>query len=198
MSDARSFLFVLGSARQGGNTESLARAAAEHLEPEAEQRWIHLGELGLPPFVDRRHVGDGITPAAEGPERVVQEATLAATDVVIASPLYWYSVTANVKTYLDYWSGWLRVPGLDFQPRMGGRRLWGVTAYADSDPERAEPLVGTLRITADYMRMDWRGVLLGHGSRPGQVLADEQALSAAKSFFAPGPDTPRDVPGVRY
>lgn len=195
MSDApRSFLFLLGSARTGGNTETLARAAAEHLEPAVEQRWIHLGELGLPPFTDRRHVGDGRTPAAIGAEWTVQDATLAATDIVIASPLYWYSVSATVKTYLDYWSGWLRVPGLDFRARMAGRRLWGVTVLGADDREAAVPLTGTLRLTAEYLGMDWRGALLGNGSRPGDVDRDEQALTAAKTFFA----DPSETPGIRY
>jgi multimeric flavodoxin WrbA len=196
MADApRSFLFLLGSARAGGNTEALARHAAEHLEPAAAQRWIRLGETGLPPFQDRRHTGDGRTPPAEGPEKLVQDATLAATDIVIASPLYWYTLSADVKTYLDYWSGWLRVPGLDFKARMAGRRLWGVTVRAGEDPEETAPLAGTLRLTAAYMRVDWQGVLLGYGSRPGDVERDEQALRAAKTFFAgaePG------TPGVRF
>lgn len=195
MSEAsRSFLFLLGSARTGGNTEGLARAAAAHLEPEATQRWLHLGELGLPPFTDRRHTGDGVTPFAEGAEQIVQDATLAATDIVIASPLYWYSVSASVKNYLDYWSGWLRVPGLDFKARMAGRRLWGVTAHGDADQGVAEPLAGTLRLSARYMKMDWQGVLLGNGSRPGDVDRDDRALLAAKTFL----DLAAETPGVLY
>lgn len=179
----RSFLFLLGSSRTGGNTEALARAAAEHLEPGAAQRWIHLGELGLPPFTDRRHAGDGTTPAAQGAEQIVQDATLAATDIVVASPLYWYSVSASVKNYLDHWSGWLRVPGLDFKARMAGRRLWAVTAHADGAPAVAVPLAGTLRLSAGFFKMEWRGVLLGCGSRPGDVDRDARAHAAAKTFF---------------
>ncbi|MFG3338280.1 flavodoxin family protein [Glycomyces sp. NPDC048151] len=195
MPDApRSFLFLLGSARTGGNTEALARAAAEHLEPGAAQRWIHLGELGLPPFTDRRHTGDGTTPFAEGAEQVLQDATLAATDIVIASPLYWYSVSGSVKNYLDYWSGWLRVPGLDFKARMAGRRLWAVTAYADDAPGVADPLAGTLRLSGEYLKMEWQGVLLGYGSRPGDVERDDRAHRAAKTFFNPEAETP----GVLY
>lgn len=194
MDSPRSFLFVLGSSRTGGNTETLARAAAEHLEPEAAQQWLRLSDLGLPPFRDRRHIGDGKTPFAEGPEKTLQDATLAATDIVIASPLYWYSVSGSVKNYLDYWSGWLRVPGLDFKARMGGRRLWGVTVQGDEEPDVSAPLAGTLRLSAEYLRMEWKGVLLGYGSRPGQVLRDEAALAAAKTFLDPA----RDTPGIRY
>ncbi|NGN68944.1 NAD(P)H-dependent oxidoreductase [Streptomyces sp. A7024] len=177
------YVFILGSARPGGNTETLARAAAEQLPPTAEQRWLRLGELSLPRFGDVRHVGDGAYPEPEGDLRTLFDATLAATDLVIASPLYWYSVSADTKTYLDHWSGWLRVPGADFRARMAGKRLWGVSALADKDPARADPLVGTLRTIADYLRMDWGGVLLGNGSKPGDIAADAAALRAAKSFF---------------
>lgn len=181
----RSFLFLLGSTRAGGNTEALARAAAEHLEPGASQRWIPLAELGVPEFTDRRHDGDGAYPPAEGAARILQDATLEATDLVIASPLYWYSVSAPVKAYLDHWSGWMRVPGLDFRARLAGKRMWGVSVVSDEDFSTVDPLTGTLRRTAEYMRMDWRGALVGYGNRPGDVLADEAALAAAKTFFDP-------------
>lgn len=190
----RSFLFLLGSSREGGNTEALARAAAEHLSPADEQRWLDLAALGLPQFTDRRHAGEGVTPPPEGPVKTAVDATLAATDLVIVSPLYWYSVSAPVKTYLDYWSGWMRVPGLDFRARMAGRRLWGVTVWSGDEPEEAEPLAGTLRLTAEYMRMPWQGVLLGRGNQPGDLGKDAEALRAAKTFFAGG----TEVPGVLY
>lgn len=54
MSD-RSFLFLVGAARAGGNTEMLARRAAKELPSGADQRWIRLPEVPLAPFEDRRH-----------------------------------------------------------------------------------------------------------------------------------------------
>ncbi|MEU0371978.1 NAD(P)H-dependent oxidoreductase [Streptomyces sp. NPDC006283] len=181
---SRTFLFLLGSSRLGGNTETLARLAAEQLPESVEQRWRHLADLPLGDFEDLRHEGDGSYPAPNGHAATLLDATLAATDLVIASPLYWYSVSTATKRYLDHWSGWMRVPGLDFKARMEGRRLWGVTALADSDRSVADPLVGTLRTTARYMKMDFGGVLLGNGTRPGDVLEDERARIEAKEFFA--------------
>lgn len=72
---------------------------------------------------------------------------------MIVSPLYWYSVSAQTKRYLDHWSGWLRTPGLDFKATMAGRTLWGVTAFADDEPVVADPLVGTLHHSAAYLGM---------------------------------------------
>ncbi|MDQ0582778.1 flavodoxin family protein [Streptomyces rishiriensis] len=179
----RSFLFVLGSSRPDGNTELLARAAAEQLPSDVEQTWISLARHPLPDFEDQRHDSGRVRPT-EGNTALLLDATLAATDIVIASPLYWYSVSAQTKRYLDHWSGWLRTPGLDFKATLAGRTLWGVTALADDQPVVADPLVGTLNNSAAHLRMSFGGVLLGNGSKPGDVLKDTEALTRAKTFFA--------------
>ncbi|MFI9175399.1 flavodoxin family protein [Streptomyces lincolnensis] len=187
----RRFLFVLGSSRAESNTEMLARRAAEQLPADVEQQWITLAEHPLPEFVDLRHDSDHVRPT-EGSLGLLFDATLAATDIVIASPLYWYSVSAPVKRYLDYWSGWLRIPGVEFKATLAGRTLWGVTALAHEESEVADPLVGTLNNSAAYMGMRFGGVLLGNGSKPGDVLNDTEALARAKTFFA------REAPLARF
>ncbi|MFJ6796208.1 flavodoxin family protein [Streptomyces sp. NPDC091268] len=185
---ARSFLFLLGSARPDGNSESLARAAAEQLGPGVEQTWLDLARLPLADYVDARHAEGnaerGTTGPADEAEAALHRATLAATDIVVVSPLYWYSVSSYAKRYLDYWSKWLSTPDPEFKAKMAGRTLWGVTAMAHRQEEVARPLVLTLHHTAAYMGMRFGGVLLGNGTRPGQVLADERAAARAKTFFA--------------
>ncbi|MBO1416746.1 flavodoxin family protein [Streptomyces sp. FH025] len=181
---SRRFLFLDAGARLGGNTEQLARLAAESSLPVgAEQRWLRLADHPLPPFQDLRHVGDGVFPEPEGHERTLLEATLAATDLVFVAPLYWYTLPTPAKLYLDYWVAWLRAPGVEFRARMAGSTLWGVTVLAGRDAA-ADPLADTLRLSAEYMGMRWGGLLRGNGSRPGDVLSDERALVEAKSFFA--------------
>lgn len=187
----RRFLFVLGSSRSDGNTERLARAAAEQLPDDVEQVWIDLARHPLPDFEDLRHDSDHVRPKGDN-TALLLDATLAATDIVIASPLYWYSVSAHTKRYLDHWSGWLRTPGLDFKQTLAGRTLWGVTALAHPQEEAAEPLTGTLNLSAAYMGMRFGGVLLGNGSKPGDVLHDSAALARAKTFFA------REAPFARF
>ncbi|QDQ13090.1 flavodoxin family protein [Streptomyces spectabilis] len=190
----RKFLFVLGSARPEGNSEILARKAAEQLPPDVEQRWLDLADHPLPDFEDLRHRASGARarplPVGDN-EALLLRATLDATDIVIVSPLYWYSVSSSVKRYLDYWDAWLEVPELGFQDAMKGRALWGVTALAHREEEVAEPLIGTLRYSAAYFPMHFGGVLLGNGTRPGQVLDDTGALARAKTFFAQEPPLAR-------
>lgn len=178
------FLFLLASARTGGNTELLARRAAAALPPSAEQRWLRLSELPLEPFADLRHGESGYAPPT-GNGHTLLDATLWATDLVIAAPTYWYGLPAAAKLYLDHWSGWMRAPGVDFKARMAGRSLWTITVSADDPGEESSSdlLVETLRRSARYLGMRAAGVLVGHGNRPGDVLRDEAALAAADRLF---------------
>ncbi|MGX1885884.1 flavodoxin family protein [Streptomyces sp. NPDC055287] len=186
----RSFLFVLGSSRHDGNSEILARAAAEQLPADVPQRWVDLARLPLADFRDGRHESDGWS--AGETEEMLRQATVEATDIVIVSPLYWYTLSAQAKRYLDYWSGWLTVPGSDFKQQMAGRTLWGVTVMSDHEEVVADGLVTSLNHSAAYLRMRFGGVLFGNGSRPGQVRNDERAVIRAKTFFQ------REAPLARF
>ncbi|MFC6088641.1 NAD(P)H-dependent oxidoreductase [Saccharothrix sp. BKS2] len=174
----RKFLFVLGSARRDGNTEQLARLAAEQLG-DVEQRWLWLGDVPLADYRDVRYPVSE-RPEPTGNEELLLDATLEATDIVIASPTYWYSVSSSTKRYLDHWSNWERVPG--FVEAMAGKHLWAVTALAE-EPHQAGALLDALERAAVYLKMTWRGGLVGVGNRPGDVLSDTTALTTAKTFF---------------
>jgi hypothetical protein len=173
----------------------LTRKAAETLTAGHKQQWLHLADLPMSPFEDIRH-SVGVYPEPQGNERILFDATLDATDLVFVVPLYWYSLPASAKLYLDYWSGWLRVPGADFKARMAGKTLWGVCAISDEDQRRADPLIGTLAITADYMKMNFGGVLLGYGNRPGDIAADKAASERARTFFASEPNNSAAASGL--
>lgn len=173
------FTFVLGSTRRASNSEQLARRAA-HALPDA--RWIHLLDHPLPPFQDLRH-GAGFT-APDGNARLLADATVATSDLVLVTPVYWYSVSWTMKLYLDHWTGWLRIPELAFKDTLRGKNLWAVVVDSDDEASgSANPAIDMLRRTADYMEMSWRGVLQGHANRPGEIALDERALAAAATFF---------------
>ncbi|QPF71713.1 NAD(P)H-dependent oxidoreductase [Roseateles sp. DAIF2] len=177
------FLFLVASTRVSGvlgNTEALARRAAEGLPPAAEQRWEHLARLSLPPFTDLRH-DVGSYPMPEGDAKRLLDATLAASDLVLVAPVYWYSLPATVKLYLDHWSAWMRVPGLDFKARMAGKRFWLVTTSGDR--AKAQPTIDSARLSAEFMAMDWREPLWGKGGPPDTVQQDASAWAQAPGHF---------------
>lgn len=175
------FLFLLSSTRRGGNSEQLARRAAAFLPGAAEQQWLHLLDYPLPDFVDLRH--DRAYPLPEGNAKRLLDATLDATDVVLTTPLYWYTLPVPAKHYLDHWSAWMRAPAIGFREQMRGKTFWAIVASSGSSAEAA-PLQETLRLSAQYMGMHWGGFLLGNGSAPGDIQQDASALHHAETFFA--------------
>jgi multimeric flavodoxin WrbA len=178
----RRFLFVVGSSRAGGNTEALARLAAERLPCGVAQSWLHLRDLDLPPFLDMKHRDEPVREPA-GAERLLLDETLNATDLVLVTPLYWYSVSWPVKLYLDYWANWERLPDATFKDAMRGKTLWAVSVMADEDLSVADPLVRVLELSAGYLGATFKGALLGSGSWPGDVLGDTGAVERARTFF---------------
>lgn len=176
-----SFLFLLASTRPHGNSELLAQRAATRLPAGASARWLRLTEHPLPPFADTRHSsGYG---APQGAAKVLRDETVAASDLVIVTPVHWYGLPWTAKHYFDHWSGWMRDPELDFLAALRGHNLWAVVVDADDEGAgAAHPLLEQLRRIADYAKMSWRGALLGHANRPGEIEASAPALAA--SFFA--------------
>ncbi len=177
---ARRFLFLLSSTRHRGNSEQLAYYAAHYLPAHLGQHWLHLLDYPLPDFMDLRH--NGSFPPANGHVKTLLDATLQATDIVLVSPLYWYSLPVPAKQYLDHWSAWLRTPALDFRDCMAEKTLWSIVAGSGPRAE-ANPLEASLQLTAGYMRMQWGGMLYGTGSRPNDIQDDTAALERAKLFF---------------
>lgn len=180
----RHFLFLLASTREPGhlgNTETLARRAAASLQPDAEQTWLRLADFALPPFVDLRHTA-GTYPAPTGDMARLLDATLACTDLVLVTPTYWYSFPSQLKTYLDHWSAWMRVPGVDFKDRMAAKTMHVVTTSGDR--AKSQPMLDSARLCAGFLGMRFGGALWGKGGPPGAIDADGTALAEAKTFFA--------------
>lgn len=187
----RRFLFLVASTREPGivgNTEWLARQAASDLPAGTSQQWMHLSAMELTAFVDQRHTA-GHYPMPVGDLKALLDATLAATDIVLVSPVYWYSLPANIKTYIDHWSAWMRVPGLGYKDRMAAKTLRLITTSGDR--AKAQPMMDSVQLCAHFLGMRWGGaagadsaVLWGKGGPPDAVQSDAAAIAAAACFLA--------------
>ncbi|MGY4831076.1 NAD(P)H-dependent oxidoreductase [Sphaerotilaceae bacterium SBD11-9] len=176
-------LFIVASTRESGhvgNTEWLARRAAAGLPAEAAQTWLHLAQMPMPPFTDQRHTV-GTYPWPQGHLRTLLDATMACTDLVLVAPVYWYSFPSTLKTYLDHWSAWLRIEGLPFKAEMAKKRLHLVTTSGNR--EKAQPMIDSTRLCADFLSMPLAGVLWGKGGPPDAVQSDAAAIAAADGFL---------------
>ena len=184
MTSQPKFLFLTTSTREPGalgNTEWLAQQAAAALPAGTPQAWQHLSRMRMPLFVDQRHT-TGQYPMPEGDMKTLLDATMAATDIVFVAPVYWYSIPAPLKIYLDHWSAWMRVPGLPFKEEMAKKTLWLITTSGDR--AKAQPMVDSIRLCAQFMAMNYGGELWGKGGPPDAVKADAAAVAQAAGFLA--------------
>jgi len=76
------------------------------------------------------------------------------------------------------------VPGVDFRDRMRGKTLWAIAAHTAKDLAEVEPMLGTLRLTADYLGINWGGELLAYGNRPGEALEAPGVRDRARDLLA--------------
>lgn len=177
------FLFLVASTREPGhlgNTEWLAQQAAASLPAGTVQTWHHLARMTLPPFVDLRHTV-GQYPQPEGDLKTLLDATLAATDIVLVCPVYWYSLPSTIKTYLDHWSAFMRIPGVPFKEQMVTKTLRLITTSGDR--AKAQPTIDSVRLCADFLHMRWGDALWGKGGPPNAVQADADAVASARQFL---------------
>jgi putative NADPH-quinone reductase len=175
-------LFIVASTREEGhlgNTEWLARRAAT-AAPADQQQWLHLARLNLPSFIDLRHTA-GQYPMPTGDLKTLLDATLACDTLVLVAPVYWYSFPANLKIYLDHWSAFMRIPGVDFKGEMAKKALQLITTSGDR--AKAQPMIDSTELCAKFLSMRWGGVLWGKGGPPKAVESDAAAIEAAKTFL---------------
>lgn len=99
----KKMLVLLGSPRKNGNTEKLAVSFAEGArEAGAEVDFIRLSEQSIKPCVDCRKCWEtGKHCVIEDDMETVYTAIDDADVLVFASPLYWYSWSAQIKPLWD-------------------------------------------------------------------------------------------------
>jgi len=160
-------LVILGTSRRRGNTRMLVDAVFEN----SAARIIDLADHLVGPYdYDNRHETDDFLALAQ--EMAAAEA------IVFATPIYWYAMSAQLKTFFD------RLSDLTDIHKQIGRRLAGkpLFAIATSSGDGLPPGFETpFAETAGYFNMGWGGLLHGF-FREDHVLTD--AVKAKAADFA--------------
>lgn len=90
----------------------------DHIAAELDIEVVDLGQLRISPYdYEHRNRGDDFEP--------LMKRVLDFDHIIVASPVYWYSVSPPVKMFLDRISDYLDIPEL----LEHGRRLRGKTGH---------------------------------------------------------------------
>jgi multimeric flavodoxin WrbA len=142
-----STIALLSSSRRLGNTGQLIDRIALELNIEV----VDLARQRMSPYdYDHLNRNDDFEP--------LMRRVLAHDQIIFATPIYWYAVSAAMKVLLDRISDFLELPDLLSE----GRRLRGKNAYVVCTSISDEPsaaFVEAFRETFDYLGMHFGGIV---------------------------------------
>lgn len=160
---AKNTIAIFASSRSQGNTRQFMDWIANELAIEV----IDLADQSISPYdYEHRNMDDDFLP--------LMRHVLKHQNIIIASPVYWYSVSAQMKVFIDRTSDFLAVDEL----KAMGRQLRGKTAYVvctSISEEVDPPFIAALKDTVEYLGMTFGGYAhadCGQGYRPEQYQED--------------------------
>lgn len=100
--------------------------------------------------------------------------------VVLASPIYWYSVSARLARFIERWSE-SRHQNPNFGSHMKSKKMILVLTGGDQPRVKAEPILKQFDYIADFSQIDFYATVIGCANRPNPVLHDGVALKQAQA-----------------
>ena len=176
-------LLLQGSPRKAGNTAALLDAFLEGLREKGEHavREVALQEAAIRPCRNCdacRRMDEGYCAIADDMQGLFVP-FIEADMVVMASPIYWWSVSAQLKLFID------RLYALDPEThpeRFRDKRLVLILTYYSEDPNSgAEITLSMFREIAEYTGMPIAGILR-YCSGERHVREAPEALEEARAL----------------
>ena len=161
-------LAILGSARNDGHTTALLARLMEGSDCEVvDVNAVRIANYRYNQRYDADDAFMGIV------------ATMIASPItVFATPVYWYSFSAVMKTYIDRLSDLLTSPNKDIGRRLRGKRRGLVSS--GSDPEPDHDLISAFTRTCEYLGVEFIGSVYGV---EGGAFVDEQAADKLRTLL---------------
>jgi len=176
-------LGVLGSPRVGGNSDILLdQALAGAKEAGAEVEKIILCRKKISGCLDCGKCNETGICAIKDDMPEIHKKILEADFIIHSVPVYFWSMTAQMKAYLDRWCaffdsqwGWHK----SYSPRMIGKRIGLITVCGDPNVSTADPIVHSFKTTCEFSRMKWLGAVQASAATKGEIAKNEAATRAA-------------------
>ena len=166
---------LIGSPRRKGNTALLAQAFAEGTGGSAEL--LYAADYDIRPCLgcNACYTSEGHACAQKDDMGSVYEKLLRTDTLVIASPVYFYGISAQLKALVDR----LHTP---LRNEFPVKRLGLILVGAASLPDLFDPIVLQYRMICRFFHLEDLGMVLVPGAKdPGDVLAGD-GLERARSL----------------
>lgn len=135
-------LIILGSSRNDGNTLQAVKTVFQNDSIPI----IDLSELNISYYdYNYANVKDDFLTLAE---KMVRH-----NPIILATPVYWYTMSATMKTFIDRWSDLLDIRK-DIGRRLTNKELYVITSYGTDMPRGFEDAFSQ---TCEYLDMQYKG-----------------------------------------
>lgn len=140
-----SSIVIFGSARENGET----RKAVDSIFQGQDFRFVDLKTLKISHFdYQQQNQNDDFHPLME---ELVQY-----KNIVLASPVYWYSVSSYMKIFMDRWSD-LLTTRKDLAKKIEGKKLFVIGSFGTDFPLGCMSFENPIRHSCNYLNIHYGG-----------------------------------------
>jgi len=179
-------LGIMGSPRVGGNSDILldeALAGAKAVGAEVEK--IILDKKKIAGCKDCKKCNETGICVLKDDMLEIHKKILEADAIIHSVPVYFWSMTSQMKAYLDRWCAffdeqwrWQK----NYYPQMKGKRIGLITVCGDPNVHTADPIVHSFQSTAEMTKLTWLGAVMTSAADKGDILNDETAKKQAREL----------------
>jgi multimeric flavodoxin WrbA len=176
----RKIMVVIGSPRRKGNSATLAQrvaVGAKDTGAQVETFFLHAMDIRPCTACDACRTKLKKDCIIKDDMKRLYPKMKAADGIVIASPIYWFTISAQTKLFMDRWYAL----GGDDGYALAGKKFGIVLAYADADPftSGAVNALRTFQDAFNYIGAEMVGTVYGSAWKAGEIKKNKALMDAA-------------------
>ena len=173
-------LIIKGSPREKGNSSTLAeQAAAGARQTGAEVESIYLHALDIRPCdaCDLCQEGNQEDCVIPDDMQMLYPKLRQADAIIVASPVYWFTFSAQTKLFIDRWYALQGTNG----NALAKKKFGVILTYGDIDPYTSGAInaIHTFQDMFRYIKADLIGIVYGSASDVGDVQKQPDLMEKA-------------------
>jgi len=178
--ERKKVVVVKGSPRKKGNSATLAKeviAGAEAASAEVASFYLQGMDIRACIACDECREDTARDCVMDDEMKILDPKLREADAIVIASPIYYFTVSAQTKTFMDR----CYALGGPQGSALGGKRIGIILTYGDSDPFNSGA-VNALRTFQDayaYVGAEIVGMVYGSASEAGEIKNNQELMDKA-------------------
>ncbi|MGS0668285.1 flavodoxin family protein [Staphylococcus arlettae] len=168
---------LFGSSRSEGNS----KAILDELLKGTDYQIIDLFHKNIEKVIDQRHSDVGVNESHKDDYLDILKKVMEADTIVFSTPLYWYSMSASLKLFIDRWTESLRESDrYNFKHEMSKKKYIVIIVGGDNPKIKAQPLIGQFKYIFEFMNITNYSFVVGEGVKPLDILNDEKTMEQIK------------------